>query len=458
MYISHVKLRNIRGFADLDLSFQSSAGDSQSPPRKWTVLLGDNATGKSTLLKCIAFGLCDESTAAGLVTDKTEGFVRQGEHSGSVYIELVDEKERCHWTIKTDLNNGSPAGEQVEQNVYRTAIEDVENGSPPIESNNFPWGSLFVAGYGAGRSPDGVAKYEKYRRNDAVYTLFDYQTPLQDPELVWRRLLSAARNGHEGEDAENKRIRKLLRDVLLLRDDEDICLEDNGIRVSGPGFTVPLSSHSDGYKATTVWLLDLLSWRMLYDKNLSQKSMQGILLIDEIEQHLHPRWQRYIVSRLHSQFPNFQFIATTHSPLCAVGTTELQDEDCELVVLQRSESRGTVISDFPIPRGKRADQILTSALFGLSTSGDNEQKRQVNRFAELTSKKNRSHDEEDEFVILKQQLNSTIGSAETPLENSVAQAVKSVLQNPPELTDISDQAVSYEILRQLREIFGGSDK
>ncbi len=72
MYISKVQLRNIRCFVNLELSF-----DLGGPRPPWTVILGDNATGKTTLLRSIALGLCDESSAAGLMKESDEGYIRR---------------------------------------------------------------------------------------------------------------------------------------------------------------------------------------------------------------------------------------------------------------------------------------------------------------------------------------------------------------------------------------------
>ena len=156
----------------------------------------------------------------------------------------------------------------------------------------------------------------------------------------------------------------MLGHVLLLKKGEQVELADNGIQVKGMGYTVLLSSHADGYKATTTWILDLLSWRMLFRRGWRPETMSGIVLVDEIEQHLHPKWQRYIISRLHQQFPKLQFIATTHSPLCAAATADLTEEQCQLIALSRR--RSTVDQErLLLPRGLRADQILTSEAFGL---------------------------------------------------------------------------------------------
>ena len=67
-------------------------------------------------------------------------------------------------------------------------------------------------------------------------------------------------------------------------------------------------------------MLDLVSWWFLYCREWERPKfldVYGIVLIDEIEQHLHPRWQRNIVYLLKESFPNVQFIATSHSPLVA---------------------------------------------------------------------------------------------------------------------------------------------
>ena len=61
LYVSRIQLENVRCFDDIELAL-SEPGDTAS----WTVILGDNATGKSTLLRAITMGLCDESSAAGV--------------------------------------------------------------------------------------------------------------------------------------------------------------------------------------------------------------------------------------------------------------------------------------------------------------------------------------------------------------------------------------------------------
>ena len=81
-----------------------------------------------------------------------------------------------------------------------------------------------------------------------------------------------------------------------------------------------LGALGDGYQSTTTWVIDLISWKMLHKPLRDLNGISGIVIIDEIEKHLHPRWQLTILSMLREAFPKVQFIATTHSPLVISGS------------------------------------------------------------------------------------------------------------------------------------------
>jgi len=94
----------------------------------------------------------------------------------------------------------------------------------------------------------------------------------------------------------------------------------------------------------------------------------GVVLVDEIDLHLHPRWQRTIVKQIRETFPNLQFIVTSHSPFVAQDMTEKD----KIIVLTRDGDKVTARHEKGFVKGWRADQILTSWLFGLETSRDEE--------------------------------------------------------------------------------------
>jgi AAA domain, putative AbiEii toxin, Type IV TA system len=326
MYLSHLRLRNIRSFNLLDLPFTSDTGKQ----RLWTLVLGDNATGKTTVLRSIAIGLNDESSAAGLVREVKGSLVQQGKNRGSIYCELIDGRRK--WTIVTTIQRMSRTGDRVRQDVFDRSLDSVlssgRRGLRP--SRKFPWYRLFVVGYGSGRNPEGRDEFDEYRTVDAVYTLFRYDQPLQSPELAWRRALARAKKAGNQKQVE-RRIKQLLEKVLMLEAKaDDISLSDKHISVTKHGRSTPLADSSDGYKATATWILDLIAWHLLFSPRARADSLGGIVLLDEIEQHLHPRWQRYVITRLKGAFTKVQFVATSHSALCAAGTADFTDEECGL--------------------------------------------------------------------------------------------------------------------------------
>ena len=109
------------------------------------------------------------------------------------------------------------------------------------------------------------------------------------------------------------------------------------------------------------WAADI-GWRLFahYPKSARPLNEAAIVLIDEIDLHLHPSWQRARQYLLTQQFPNVQFVATAHSPLIAQAFL-----DANLAVVVR-EADHSIIENEPVAIANwRVDQIVTSELFGL---------------------------------------------------------------------------------------------
>jgi predicted ATP-binding protein involved in virulence len=112
------------------------------------------------------------------------------------------------------------------------------------------------------------------------------------------------------------------------------------------------------------WMVDFASRLVEKHPNSSDPlSEPAVLLLDEIDLHLHPKWQRDIMGFLSKNFPGTQFIVTAHSPLIAQSAV-----DANIAVL-RSEGDHVVIDNAPdVVRNWRIDQVLTSDLFGVKTA------------------------------------------------------------------------------------------
>ena len=427
MYIKRVILDNVRCFEHVEIDF-TAAKDI----RTWTLTFGDNGFGKTTMLRSIAMGLCDATSSAALLRELYVEWVRvqagpKGEATIRIEFSRIQGSRRSPW-IKTIIRRTPSGYSEVYQETSPTS---------------FPWDEIFVCGYGAARRAFGTKDYEDYSAIDAVYTLFNYDSPLQNSELVIRRIVSLGIN--------RSKILSWI-DRILLLPELSTSLTTSGITLRGPwGSFMPLGGLGDGYQATLAWLIDMLGWALLYDPKMLRREVTGIVLLDEIEQHLHPKWQRRIVKLLCNQFPQVQFIVTTHTPLCAIGMTDLKDEQCQLVSLVQEGTHIGAIDHQRPPRGQRADQVLTSSLFGLTTSGDDITKDQIEKYIRLLGKK-RTNKEEQELRVLRRTLDRRLGTGETELERQVANAVRSVLKKRPDASRFQDKPLNYEIRRQLKKL------
>jgi len=168
MYISSIELKNIRCFKDFKLSLKT-----ESNVTFLTAILGDNAVGKSTLLKSIAMGLSDEASAAALMKEIKGEFLRKEELQGSIKIELSD-NENIKYFVTTNISR---------RNLY--SPERVKQIIEP--KKDFSWEKVFICGYGVSRGGVYGEVYDKYETLEAVYSLFNPTSGLQNPETILNR-------------------------------------------------------------------------------------------------------------------------------------------------------------------------------------------------------------------------------------------------------------------------------
>lgn len=428
MYISKIFLKNIRAFKELTIDLRSESSLSQ-----WALILGDNGVGKTTVLRSIAMGLCDGTGASALLKEIPGEMIREGELNATIRIELTTSADSSdtHF-IETLLSKGASGDVEVRQTA----------------SESLPWQKIFVCAYGASRGVYGTEDQDSYSVVDSVYSLFNYKSTLQNPELVLRRL----------QQFHNITIDEILHwiDNLLMLPAGSTKLART-ITINGPwGSFKPSGTLGDGYDATLALITDLIGWWGMLQEEDFNKELEGIVLVDELEQHLHPKWQQSIIKLLHNQFPKIQFLATTHSPLCAIGTSELTNQECELVLLEQAENYVEGRADLEPPRRLRADQVLTSYLFGLDSTRSTGVARDINRYSHLKAKKTRSQSEQQELIQLHSRLEKDLGSEETELQRLVETAVKKTLEKLPEELGLSNpdpEALDFEVRRQLKGLF-----
>ena len=201
-----------------------------------------------------------------------------------------------------------------------------------------------------------------------------------------------------------------------------------GIRVEAPwAADMPLRDLADGYKSTFLWVSDFLGWALDAQPEVQDLSdITGVVLVDELEQHLHPQWQRNVVGRLRKAFSKIQFIASTHSPLVAraVGGPEGQDRDRLYHLGFADDDPTTVQADrVDIVSGQTVDQILASPLFEWLIDDNPVAEALLRRASELVlAGDSRSSAEDSEYTALRERLTDLLlPKGQTEIERSIVQ-------------------------------------
>lgn len=146
------------------------------------------------------------------------------------------------------------------------------------------------------------------------------------------------------------------------------------------GTLLPYSALSDGYRAFISWVGDMLYYMTeACPANMRLTQMTGVVLVDEIDLHLHPSWQLTVIPNLSKALPNLQFVFSTHSPILA-GTLESKN----IYLMDTTENGAAIVKQLTEEvHGKSAEQILLGSYFGLGSTRAPDVEREL---AELARK------------------------------------------------------------------------
>jgi predicted ATPase len=382
MFLKSIRLVNVKCFEELDLSFQLEDGSM----RKWTVLLGENGLGKSTLLKAIALVACGSEALTDLLTEPRE-WVRNGAEACEISAVLVtkqmEERNISLRIEREDLRKDVLFRNQESLSLIDRALAHA--------SRNY-----FLAGYGA---------YRRYSSRDSrlqltsgfhdvraqsVATLFDPDATV-NPIESWAMDLDYLENGTATEV-----IRDVLNGFLPNISFNSIDKKRGRLLFDTPDGIVPLELLSESYQSVVSWVGDLV-YRVMqtFGDYRSPLSTRGLLLIDEIDLHLHPKWQRALLSFLDRRLPNFQLIVTTHSPV-----TAQQAGPGQLHYLTRPHEKIQIEQFTGDPRTLLVNQLLMTDVFGVESDESLEVQEKKARYAELRSQRSASPQEQAEMEEL----------------------------------------------------------
>lgn len=182
-----------------------------------------------------------------------------------------------------------------------------------------------------------------------------------------------------------------------------------------PDGNLPLNVLSQGTQSTIQWLAHLVfGYAQYYEYPEDLSERPGILIVDEIDVHLHPSWQRRIIPALTNNFPNLQIFCSTHSPLMLAGLKEGQVQ-----LLNRDADGKVTVSSNPWDMaGWSAEEILRSVL-GVRDTIDTTTASDIDRMGELSIKETRTDEEETELADIRRRVSEGLldGPASSQVES-----------------------------------------
>ncbi len=400
MYITRLVLDNIRTFSSSKIAFvhpdmrfrsarSSQTGQDRLLPRprlpNVNLLLGENASGKTTILQAIALAaLGPAARDSKLPIRKLVRLPRQdeardrngGRDSGDIL---------ANFSMHDQDRVGSPELEVMQRLERLGELETMDYSSVPFED----WGpiyrskndSFFCIAYGAfrrvesGDNPDGGARAKaEFPRSQRVQSVFQDDYPLN-------RLgnwLPKLKGNHQERYTEVIRLLHKLLGPGHVRFSEKV--KDREYLFERGGTLVPFPALSDGYRGFIGWVGDLL-YHMYVSCSQGKElvDLAGIVMVDEIDLLLHPRWQMKVIGTVAKALPRIQFIFTSHSPLVA-GSLEWMNI---ITLTVGTKTNRTIAKRLKQSiHGLDADQILLSDFFGLKTTIAPAKRRQLDEITD----------------------------------------------------------------------------
>lgn len=444
IYLGNIELTGFRGFRDgTCVPFTRQDGT----PAQWTVILGENGTGKTALLQAIVAmspilsqtlpkTLLSNDELVGWKPKATESYdwmswwlsnsplnrrdqslnptfsmefcaSENGIESASPNFNLSGIQNGGGWSAKLDKTKSGGLLLRLDFNIKST-----------IPKGRF-LENFHLFGYAASRLAN--SSHSKVERRSTGDSLFSHYDIIDSPE---RWLIELDHLMRLEDDPDLKRRATAAYEsakrciIAVLPDIEDVEVKRvAGGRLGKADFEVRarfkcpfgwvfFEELGQGYQSMASWAVDLLQHlHLIYPDREKPETGAAVVLIDEFDLHLHPKWQLTLMDHLGSIFTNCQFIITAHSPLLV----QAAGPKTNLVVLRReTDPDGTnwIVADSdPVRiRGWRLDQIVTSDLFGLSSARPAGYAELFEKRASLISKPKRSKAEDRELKNITRRL------------------------------------------------------
>jgi len=426
VYVRKLRIDGLKLLRDFELKFTRD-----DKPRMWTVLVGRNGLCKTSILRALALAASGRDRANQLAQGLHRSMRDARDEGGALAIaaefgfgEVGERFGRFHpgsnisgsRRLLTELL--LPAGRQLFEGRSRYEGSDDDDRDPleavraalPVKNH---W---FVVAYGTNRSlpaPHSASQPDDIT-HDRVASIF------QNAPLIGTGFADL----FDGQSA--RAYAQILKQAMLAQDDllpaiTDVDLRGHGgvntadrlvmshrftVRSGETDLKIPATWLSQGYQAAIAWLADLVG-QVVWEANaagahgnVEPEEMEGLVLVDELDLHLHPTWQVGFIPALKQTFPRLQFVVTTHSPMLLAGL-----EADEVIVLEEDSKTGNVLAlhEERPPKLLTATQLL-ERYFSIDRLYPINLAEKVRRYDFIASNPYRSNDEDREMHGLREEL------------------------------------------------------
>ncbi|MDP9793453.1 energy-coupling factor transporter ATP-binding protein EcfA2 [Catenuloplanes nepalensis] len=336
MYLHRLRIRGVRGFNGpraVDLRFERQTYDDDIPGRYrgFCVIAGRNGSGKTTLLRAAATALAGPEVANSL-TEGDRDWVSHGQSVATVNADIVRDGREYFLGSGRTLDSFSAALKWERTEGARARPQhDKRRGRGGRMAETALWSpkptGWFAAGYGPFRRLAGTSgEVARIMAGDwtaaRFATLFREEASLAESVQWLQQVNYRARAGRADHAELERHVIDLLNDGLFPDGHSVDRVDPDGLWVTrASGTPVRIDEMSDGYRTITALATDIVRQiHECYDGGIEWSPdgpaalTSGVVLIDEIDVHLHVSWQKRIGPWLVEHFPNIQFIVTSHSP------------------------------------------------------------------------------------------------------------------------------------------------
>lgn len=422
MRLESLTLKNIRLFGEPSFTIDFSK------EKNVTIILGDNGCGKTTILDSIAF----------MVSPFLSHFPFASVKNFTNFDVHLDETGRMAPYIAAEACFKINQGMHIVETRFRKGLQS----APPsflreikdyaqflkiqILGNDVETALPVFAYYGTGRgqisAPERKGNFQKeFQRWDCYRSALNPSTDFKS-FFAWFDLMEdeERREQLRRQDFEFRlpalqAVRRTL-DTFVGESYHSPRIELHPLRfvmsqVGGNNTrTLRIEQLSDGYKIIVAMVADIASRMAEANPHLPDPLLStGIILIDEIDLHLHPKWQRRVVTQLRRTFPNIQFILTTHSPVILSGASDV----AQIVQLSQEDLNRDWVPAARNLTTMDIGQILLSELFGLPSLQAPYWDADIALRNTLFAKSELNEDEKNQLEQLNAKL-SVLDSGDTP--------------------------------------------